>query len=290
MTATGTPDRRAALARSWLYVPGARPELFAKAVAGPADALVIDLEDAVPPDRKTAARAVAAELLSEPVGKPVWVRVNAIDSPWCEADVETLAAVGAAGIRIPKCESPDEVRSIAARLAGADVPLHPLIESALGVERAYAIATASDRVALLGLGEADLAASLRTRDDAGLAYPRSRIVTAARAAGLPSPVQSVHPRLGDPQGLRRSTLAGRGLGFFGRSVIHPEQIEIVNEVFTPAEAEVAAARELLAEAESAAAAGRSAFVVGGDRFVDPAVVESARWTLAVARPAHLTEP
>jgi citrate lyase subunit beta / citryl-CoA lyase len=265
--------------RSWLYVPGSRPELFGKALGGAADAVVVDLEDAVPPERKAAAREAALDLVTG--GERVWVRVNAIGSPWGRDDVETLGRSGVAGMRIPKCESPEDVRTVAAWL-GADTPLHPLIESALGVERAYAIATASPGVALLGLGEADLAAGLRARDDAGLLYARSRIVTAARAAGLPGPVQSVYRRLGDPEGLRRDTRAGRGLGFFGRSVVHPEQVEIVNEVFTPTAAEVADARELLAAAGEALAAGRSAFVADGGRFVDPAVLESARWTLAIA--------
>ena len=278
--------------RSFLYVPGARPELFAKALAGPADAVVVDLEDAVSPDRKEAARSAAAGLLAgllagrvpAPRDKPVWVRVNAPDSPWGRDDVRAVAGRGLAGVRIPKCESGETVRTVVGWLdaAGCDAPVHPLLESALGVERGYEIATASPRVALVGLGEADLRADLRLADDAGLAYARSRIVTAARAAGLPSPVQSVRTRLRDPEGLRRDTLAGRGLGFFGRSAVHPEQVAIINEVFTPTSGEVAAARELVDALGEEAAGGRSAFVTGDGRFVDPAVVESARWTLSVA--------
>lgn len=274
--------------RSFLYVPGARPDLFAKALAGPADALVADLEDAVAPGRKDDARAAVAELLAsataEAPAKPLWVRVNAPDSPWAREDVRAVARPGLAGVRIPKCESAATVGQVLAWLdaAGSDAAVHPLLESALGVERAYEIATASPRVALIGLGEADLRASLRVADDAGLSYVRSRVVTAARAAGLPGPVQSVYTRLGDADGLRRDTAAGRDLGFFGRSVIHPEQVEPVNEVFTPAAEEVAAARDLVRDLDEELGTGQAAFVTRDGRFVDPAVVVSAHWTLRVA--------
>ena len=272
--------------RSWLYVPGTRPDLVDKALAGVADAVVVDLEDAVPPHRKDEARALAVRLLADEVPKPVYVRINDPRGPWGRADVDALARSRPAGVRVPKCESADTVRLVAGWLAEGDRPigLHCLLESALGVERAYEIATASPRVASVGLGEADLRASLRVRTDAALSYPRSRVVVAARAAGLPSPVQSVYPTLRDLDGLRRTTREGREAGFFGRSAIHPEQVEVINEVYTPDDGEVAAARALLVGLEEAAASGSAAYVTDDGSFVDPAVVESARWALALVEP------
>ncbi|GAB3976529.1 CoA ester lyase [Actinoallomurus acanthiterrae] len=269
--------------RSWLYVPAHRPELFAKALAGPADAIVVDLEDAVPADQKERARAAVAELVGAQHDRPVWVRINHHASPWARDDVRAVARSGLAGLRVPKCESAETVRAVISWLdaEGCDAMVHPLLESALGVERAYEIALASPRVALIGLGEADLRADMRVRDD-GLAYARSRVVTAARAAGLPGPVMSVYTRLGDPERLRVDTRAGRALGFFGRSAVHPNQVPVINDVFTPSRTEVAEARELLATLRTAIAMGRAALRTRDGRFVDPAVAESARWVLLTA--------
>ena len=155
-----------------------------------------------------------------------------------------------------------------------------LIESALGLEHALEIARSHERVAGISLGEADLAADLGVRDEAGLLYARSRIVSASRAAGLPGPVQSVYTNVKDLDGLRRSTEEGKNLGFVGRSAIHPSQVPIINEVFTPTEEEVAEAQELLDRLEGEAGSGTGAFVLEDGRFVDRAVVESARRSLA----------
>ncbi len=272
--------------RSWLYVPGTRPDLVNKALGGSADAVVIDLEDAVPPQRKDEARGLVARLLADEVPKPVYVRINDPHSPWGRADVEAVAQPALAGVRVPNCESADTVRLVEDWLAeaGSAAGLHCLLESALGVERAYEIATASPRVASVGLGEADLRANLRVHLDAALTYARSRLVVAARAAGLPSPVQSVYARLRDPDGLRRSTHEGRSAGFFGRSVIHPEQVDVINEVYTPDQGEVLAARALVAGLEEATERGSAAYVTADGSFVDPAVVAFARWTLALVDP------
>jgi len=164
---------------------------------------------------------------------------------------------------------------------GCKAVIQCLIESALGVERAFDLARAHARVAGIGLGEADLAADLGVHAEGGLAYARSRIVVAARAAGLPPPVQSVYTNVRDLDGLRRSSEAGRDLGFFGRSAVHPAQIPVINGVYTPSEAEMAEARTLVAQLEAAAETATGAFVLADGRFVDRAVVESARRTLAL---------
>ncbi len=270
-----------ALYRSWLYVPATRPDRFAKAAASGADAIVIDLEDAVPPDAKETARQAAAAHVVDGADVPLYVRVNHPSSRWGRDDVTAVAGPNLAGIRLPKVEGPEQVRAVAGWLAeaGAAVPLHCLIESALGVERAYDICRAHDLVAGLVLGEADLTADLGTGDDDGLAYARSRCVVAARAAGLPPPVQAAYTNVPDLDGLRASCARGRRLGFLGRSAIHPSQVPIINAAYTPSAAEVADARALLDAAERRA--GES-FVLPDGRFVDRAVAEQARRTIEIA--------
>ncbi|MGH3390527.1 MAG: aldolase/citrate lyase family protein, partial [Actinomadura sp.] len=185
-----------------LYVPADRPDRVAKALATTADVVIVDLEDAVAPANKAAARAATAGLLAGRSGVArVQVRVNDVRTPDGRADLRELGGLlaAAAGLRLPKIESAAEVVAVAEALPG--VPLHPLIESALGVERAFEIATACDAVASVGLGEADLRADLGVTGEDGLVWVRARIVVAARAAGLPAPAQSVFPDVRDLEGL-----------------------------------------------------------------------------------------
>ena len=270
--------------RSYLYVPGDDGPKIEKALAGEADAVVLDLEDAVTPNRKEEARAMVASVLGSVPEKPVFVRVNAVGTELAAVDMDAIAGAYLTGLRLPKVESVEGVNLAAETLEGlqSGATIQCLIESALGLERAFEIATSHDRVSGIGLGEADLAADLGVTDEAGLLYARSRIVGAARAAGLPHPVQSVYTKVGDLEGLRRSTEAGKRLGFVGRSTIHPSQVPVVNEAFTPDANEVAGALELLERLEDETASGTGAFVLDDGRFVDRAVVESARLTLALA--------
>ena len=271
--------------RSYLYVPGSDPRRIEKALASEADAVILDLEDAVAPNRKEEARTTVAEVLRSEHEKPVFVRINAPDSVLAEEDVEAVAGPRLAGLRLPKTESAESVRRVAQRLEnlGCEAGLQCLIESALGLEFAFEIARAHEKVVGMSLGEADLAADLGVRGDAGLLYARSRLVAATRAAGLPGPVQSVYTNVRDAEGLRRSTMEGKNMGFVGRSAIHPAQIEVINEVFTPTEEEVAEAKDLLARLEESTGTGTGAFALEDGRFVDEAVVGSARLTLALAR-------
>lgn len=271
--------------RSWLYAPGHRDRLVVSALRSAADAVVLDLEDGVPPEARGAARETVARVLSKPTPCPVWVRINGPATGLSEADVEAAAAPNLAGVRIAKVETPDEVRAIAGLLAGAagrEVPIHCLLESAQGVEQATEIARAHPAVAGLCLGEADLSADLGTRGEEGLLYARSRCVMAARAAGLAPPVQSVYTSLEDEAGLRASTERGRDLGFFGRSAVHPRQLTAINDVFTPSAEELAAARRLVDALAASIDAGQSAFAAMDGRFVDPAVAQTARRTIQLA--------
>ncbi|GGW84504.1 HpcH/HpaI aldolase/citrate lyase family protein [Streptomyces lomondensis] len=262
---------------TWLYAPGDRPHVVAKALASGADVVVVDLEDAVAPDRKEYARAATAELLGDPPAVPVHVRVNALDSPWAEQDIATLAkAPGLSGLRLPKVTSPAEITDIAHRTT---VGLYALLETALGVEQAYAVATAHPHLRGIALGEADLRADLGVRADTGLDWPRSRVITAARAAGLPPPAQSVHPDLRDLDGLAATCAHGRALGFLGRAAIHPRQLPVIERVYLPTEQEIEQAETII----KAAATDQGAQALPDGRFIDAAVVTAAQRTLSLAR-------
>ncbi|MGW5202744.1 HpcH/HpaI aldolase/citrate lyase family protein [Streptomyces spiralis] len=265
--------------RSWLYVPATRPDLLDKAMAGPADAVVLDLEDSVPRNRKDEARAHAVKAVAALWPKPLWLRVNQVRLPEGRADLDALAGTPVQGLRLPKCESPDEIRAVLDRV---DTPLHLLLETALGVERAFELATTAPQVALLSLGETDLAADLRVSGDGALDWARARVVNAARAAGLAGPVQSVWTDVADVEGLTADTERARARGFFGRSVIHPRQIPPVNAAFTPRPEEVEEARRLVDSLRRAQDAGSAAWLDDRGRFVDPAVVARARWVLHLA--------
>jgi citrate lyase subunit beta / citryl-CoA lyase len=278
--------------RSYLYVPGDDPRKMEKALASEADAVVFDLEDAVALERKEDARDAVAKIVISAPPKPCFVRLNKPGSAFIEDDIHAVAGPHLTGLRLPKVESTQDVLRVAERLQGygCGAVVWCLIESALGLEQAFEIARSHERVAGLGLGEADLSADLGVLSDEGLLYARSRIVTASRAAGLPNPVQSVYTNVKDAEGLRRSTKSGKALGFMGRSAIHPAQVPIINEVFTPTDEEVAGARELLDAFEAAAGDGSGAFALPDGRFVDEAVVRSARAKLALARRSEGGKP
>ncbi|MFE7901815.1 HpcH/HpaI aldolase/citrate lyase family protein [Streptomyces sp. NPDC057424] len=262
---------------TWLYAPGDRPDVVAKALTSGADVVVIDLEDAVAPDRKAYARATTAELLADRPPAPVHVRVNALDSPWGEQDIAAVArAPGLSGLRLPKITSPAEVTHVARRAAAG---LYALLETALAVEQAYAIAGAHPNLRGIALGEADLRADLGAYDDSGLDWPRSRVIVAARAAGLPPPPQSVHPDTRDLEGLAASCAHGRALGFLGRAAIHPRQLPVIERAYRPTEEETEQAEAVL----KAAATEQGAQALPDGRFIDAAVVTAAQRTLALAR-------
>ncbi|WP_307813567.1 CoA ester lyase [Streptomyces sp. N35] len=274
---------------TWLYAPGDRPQVVAKALAAGADVVIVDLEDAVAPDRKQYAREATVELLTEPrpASSRIHVRINALGGPLARQDVEALVTLpGLAGLRLPKVEHRRDVLNVAewaaearlkARVFGM-VPLYALIESALGVENAYKIACAHSAVRGIALGEADLSADLGTSATSGLAWPRSRTIVAARAALLPPPAQSVYADVRDTAGLAESCAEGRTLGFLGRAAIHPRQLEAIRCAYLPTSQEIDSAREIT----EAAQADSGALALPDGRFVDAAVVAGARRTLLLA--------
>ncbi|KVE05361.1 MULTISPECIES: HpcH/HpaI aldolase/citrate lyase family protein [Burkholderia] len=273
-----------ATCRSYLYVPAHKTQVVEKAYASEADAIVLDLEDAVPASHKVDARKAAADILAGGPPKPTYVRVNPIGTPWCRDDVEAIALPALQALRLPKCDFPAHIQEVAGWLdaLGSDAGIQILIESAYGVETAYQLATASPRLERIGLGESDLRADLRIGvDNFTLEVCRARCVVASRAAGLNGPIQTVYHTLGDLDGLKESTLRAKSMGFVGRFAIHPSQLPVINAVFTPSDEEIRAAERVL-EAVDAADDQSSVFVLPDGRVVAPPLIANARVTLALA--------
>jgi citrate lyase subunit beta/citryl-CoA lyase len=263
-----------------LYVPGDRPDRFEKAQASGADVVIIDLEDAIAPSAKGPARKAAVDWIRQDPVCPVQVRVNAVDSPWFAGDVDALRAVaGRFDVRLPKAQSAADLTAVVAAL-GPDVAVHPLVETARGIEAILEIA-GHPATASIGLGEADLSAELGIDGDLGLAWVRSRVVVAAGAAGLPSPLMSVWPEVADLDGLARSCAVGRSLGLFGRAVIHPRQIPVIVEAFRPSTQELDRARAVVDALDRAAAAGLGVATLPTGAMVDAAMRPAAERALAI---------
>ena len=259
--------------RSYLFAPGHNAKLLNRVFHAGADAVMLDLEDAVPPDAKQTARAMVAEVLLD---HPAWVRVNASQTGWCAADLEAVAD-RAFGIRIPKVESASDVQWVTARAPGK--PIICAIESARGVLVAQEIA-AVPGVRFLAMGGVDLQRDLNTSGgNLQTLYARSHLVLASRAAGIEPPIDSVFPLLDDTDGLRDQALFARSLGFFGKSAIHPRQLETLHDVFTPTAVEIDWAQSVLAGFEEAGGAG---FALPSGEFVDLPVADRARRLLEIA--------
>jgi citrate lyase subunit beta / citryl-CoA lyase len=248
---------------TWLYVPADRPDRVEKAIGSRAHAVIVDLEDGVAAPAKSEARANLGVLFPAARDKPVYVRVNAGD----DEDLAAVARLPLAGVFVPKVERGEDVPALPA--------VHAMVETARGVEAAFEIAS-HPSVRGVSLGEADLRSQLGAHEE-GLDYARSRIVNAAVAAGLPRPPQSVYMNVRDLQGLARSCARGRALGHLGRSAIHPDQLEVIEQAYLPTRDEVELARATVAKLEA-----EGVGEVAGGLFVDPALAGSARTTLALA--------
>jgi citrate lyase beta subunit len=269
----------ATLWRSWLYVPGDRGEIIPKALNSASDCVVIDLEDAVAVANKDMARKNACAAVRENPNSHIIVRINAVGSPWHERDIAALSEAGVKAVRIPKSETADVVANIGNSL-GAECELHLLIESARGLLASDDLAKACATVRSIALGEADLKSDLGIIDDAYLSYARGKIIASARAAGLIAPTQSVYTNVKDDHGLRVTSQQARAAGFFGRSVIHPGQVEIVNAVYTPSLDEVESAQQVVSAL--AKSDNTSALILPDGRFVDPAIAAMAVRVLDLA--------
>lgn len=281
-------------ARSYLYVPGDRADRLEKAAGRGADALIADLEDAVAPSAKEKARTTVAEWVRsfEPGSPPqIWVRVNA--GELMAGDIRAVVAPGLLGIYVPKVASKEVLREVddllsesedSSGLPSGSIRVSPLIESARGVLAVQEIAR-GPRVSHLALGEADLKAELGitvSDDERELASVRMQIVLASAAADIDPPVGSVFADFKDLAALLRSTESFRRMGYSGRAAIHPDQVAIINEIFTPTGDQIASARKVLELFESAQAQGTGAIADENGRMIDEAVARSARQILSLS--------
>ncbi|MDM0052037.1 CoA ester lyase [Variovorax sp. J22R115] len=275
------PSSGKAVARSLLFVPGHQAARFDKACQSGADAVVLDLEDAVPPDRKEDARAQVAHWLAARRGNTephplVAVRINAADTPWHAADLSLCAGAGVEALMLPKAEDAAVLRAIATVLPA--VALWPLVETARGIARLDEIASAPG-VQRLVFGTIDFQADLDIEGDGQeLLFFRSRIVLASRLAGLQSPVDGVSTAIDDPARIEADALHARRMGFGGKLCIHPKQVAVVNRGFSPTLAQVDWARRVI---DADAASGGAPVTVDG-KMVDRPVVLKAQAVLRAA--------
>lgn len=256
--------------RSYLFVPADRPERFGKALQSGADAVIVDLEDAVAPADKARARDRLARWLDHADAAPVLVRINAPQADGCGDDLRLCAHPAVTGLVVPKAESPAQLAEVAAAAPGK--ALLPLIETAAGFEARQHVAGAAGVVRLL-FGSIDFQADLGIEgDDDALLLFRSQLVLTSRLAGLAAPVDGVTTALDDPEALVRDTARARRLGFGAKLCIHPRQVDAVHRGFMPSAAELGAARRVLA---AVAANGGAAVAVDG-KMVDAPVLLRAR--------------
>ena len=286
------------LIRSVIFVPGNRPNMLERAQSFPSDIIMVDLEDSVPPAEKAAARALAAQWIPalRRAGPPVMVRLNALDTGLTRAELEAVASPDLYGVSLGKVESVWQLRDLdrllAAVEASAGLPpgrlrVIPWIETAKALWDARAIAEASPRIAAIAFGAEDFTNDLDIeRTDAGdeVAGPRAMVPVAARAARVAA-LDSPFVAFQDPAALQADAQRARRMGYGGKFAIHPAQLPIINETFSPSEAEIAYARRVVAAWEQAEAGGRGSLSLDG-RMVDVPVVKRAQNLLARAETAQ----
>jgi len=258
--------------RSYLFVPGNRPDRYAKALAAGADAVIVDLEDAVPSSEKTAARAALAEWLSPE--HPVLIRVNGAESQWFREDLAICRTPGVAGVLLPKAESVEDIQVVAEHCDAA-TPILALIETARGFWNAHALAHPKVQRFVFGSIDFQLDLGIQGEEDE-LLYFRSQLVLVSRIAGFEPPVDGVTTAINDAERVRADTLRARRLGFGAKLCIHPRQVSVVNECFEPSAEEGSWAKRIV---EAADAAHGAAVSVDG-KMVDRPVIARAQAILA----------
>jgi len=281
--------------RTMLYLPGNNPNMLTRGYLFGSDGVVLDLEDAVAMVEKDTARILVSKYLKQGEFGSCYVsvRINGVDTEYWKDDLAAIVPNKRLdGIRVPKVEDAGTVKIIDEELSRLEeknglpvgrLTLHCLLETAHGIWNAYEIAKASPRIEAIIPGGEDLRADLKTNrsdDSTELEWARRMLVFAARAAGV-EPLDTVFPRITDDEGLRKETEFIKQLGFSGKSIIHPNQIKIIHDIFTPTEAEIAKAQKIIAAAKEAAERGQGAVTVDG-KMVDIPVVKRAEYTLVRA--------
>lgn len=281
------------LFRSMLFAPGNHPRKVEKCLQLSADAVILDLEDAVAISEKEATRAVVVEALQAPRKAQGYIRVNAIDTAFCYGDVQAAVASGVDGIMLPKLESASDLRTIdwlvsqlerERGLAEGSIDILPIIETGRGIAAVEEICNAGTRMKRLSFGAGDYTLDMGltwTADERELAYARGAIAHACRAARIEPPIDTVHINLGRFEELRGATELAKTMGFQGKLCIHPEQVDIVNEIFSPTDEQVAQARLYVKAFEDAEAEGSASIQVDG-YFIDYPIVEKARRVVELA--------
>ncbi len=284
------------LHRSYLFAPGNHSRKVAKVFEAGADAVILDLEDAVATSEKEATRAVVVEALQHPRSCRGYVRINGLDTPYAFGDLEAVVTGGVDGIVLPMVESAADLCTAdwvigalehKAGLPPGAIDLMPIIETGKGLAHVREICAAGGRTRRIAFGAADYTQDMGmewTPGELECQPARAEIVLASRVAGLEAPVDTVWTRLADDAGLRASTETVCSMGFQGKFCIHPAQIPFVHEVFTPSTDEIAHAREVVAAFDEAEQQGSASIQVGGI-FVDYPVVARARKVLAIAKAA-----
>jgi len=284
--------------RSLLIMPANRADMLAKSPSYGADALIFDLEDSVPIAEKPRARELAREYIGKlKAANSIYVRVNAQSTGMVQDDLEAVAIDGLAGIRLPKAESAEDIRTVDSMLTEIEkkrglphgsIGISPSLESARGVWFAYEILSASSRVRSVTCGTAqdgDLQTDLGytwTAEGNEVLYLRSRVLLAARAAGIEHVLDGSYANVRDPEGLRVCCEAARKLGYRGKSAIHPNQIATINRIFAPSAQELDYYRRVIEAFDAAVARGSAATTVDG-KLVDYAMVGMAKRVLAWAQ-------
>ena len=281
--------------RTMLYLPGNNPNMLVRGHLFGSDGIIMDLEDAVAMSEKDAARTMVSKFLrrGDFGSTEVTVRINGVDTEYWKKDLEAVVPHKRLdGIRLPKADSPQNIKDVDEELSRLEdkygieqghIKLFCILETAYGIWHAYDVATASKRVAAILPGGEDLVADLktsRTPEGTELEWSRRMIVIAARAAGVDA-IDLMFPRVTDDEGLRKDAQFSKDLGFDGKSVIHPNQIPIIHQIFTPTEKEIEKAQRIIAAAEDAKARGLGTVSVDG-RMVDIPVVKRAHYILIKA--------
>lgn len=265
---------RSSPARSYLFVPGNRPERFSKALSAGADAVIIDLEDAIAPADKDAARSTVAAWLSPE--RPVVLRINSVDTPWFREDLALCRLPGIAAVILPKTEHVEQIQMVAASAPG--IAVLPLIETAQGFANAQSVAQ-TDPVQRLIFGSIDFQLDMRIEgDELELLYFRSQLVLFSRIAGIQAPVDGVTTAIDDATQVQAEAQRARRLGFRGKLCIHPRQVDIMNQCFMPTAQSTVWAKRVLAAAESA----HGAAVALDGKMIDLPVIRKAREILGEA--------
>ncbi|MBM3526622.1 MAG: CoA ester lyase [Alphaproteobacteria bacterium] len=286
------------LPRSFLYVPANRDKFLEKALGLPADAFILDLEDSVPLAEKANARQGVREYAPKISGDRAWVRVNGLETGLAEADLDaTIGVGGMAGIFLPKVETREEVVRWDSLIAGVEkarglaygaTKLVLGIESAKGVLNGYDMAQGASRVATLAFGGAqdgDLNTDLGCAwsfDGPEMMHARCHTLLCARAAGFDTPLDGVYANVRDPEGFEKDTALSRRLGYRGRKLIHPSQVEPCNRLYAPGKAELDYYSRVIEAFEKAVAAGSASTTVDG-KMIDEAMAKAARRVLDEAK-------